>query len=103
MKTIKKRPTTIYISGPITDDPDYVKHFQEAAEKLRRRGFQVMDPTVWTRENLKLSYEEYMKLDLTMLEVCDAIYMLPGWANSRGAKRELDRAVELELTVFYNN
>lgn len=80
-----------------------MKHFQEAAEKLRRRGFQVLDPTVWTRENLKLRYEEYMQLDLAMIAVADAIYMMPGWSDSNGARRELDRAVELGLTVFYSN
>lgn len=104
MKTIrKKKPLKFYLSGPITNDPDYVKHFQEAAKKLRNLGHQVLDPTVWTRENVKLDYEEYMKLDLAMLEVCDAIYMMPGWSNSRGALRELERAIELGLVVYYSN
>ena len=103
MKIIKKKPTKIYISGPITGDPDYVAHFKQHREKLENKGFQVLDPTVWTRENLKLSYEEYMALDLAMLEVCDAIYMMPGWANSRGALRELDRATELKLKIYYSN
>lgn len=91
----------IYVSGPITHDPHFREHFQEHAQKLRDKGHTVLDPTVWDREKVHLSYDEYMKLDLTMLEVCNAIYMLPGWADSKGAKQELDRAAQLGLRIFY--
>lgn len=104
MKTIKKKqPLKIYLSGPITNDPNFVDHFQEHAKKLRDKGYIVLDPTVWARESVKLEYEEYMKLDLAMLEICDAIYMLPGWSNSRGALIEQQRAIELEMVVYYSN
>lgn len=91
----------IYISGPITDDPDFMQHFTAAETKLKERGHQVLNPIVWAKEGLKLEYDEYMKLDLAMLSICDAIYMLPGWANSKGAKIELDYAADRKKRIFY--
>ncbi len=84
----------IYISGPITGNPDYKKQFSEVATKLRSEGHQVLDPTVWAREGLELEYEEYMLLDFAMVDVADAVLMLPGWQNSKGAQREYWRAKE---------
>lgn len=91
----------IYLSGPITNDARYKENFKNAANRLRRLGHKVLDPTIWERDGLRLSYEDYMALDLGMLEVCDAIYMMSGWADSKGARQELDRAVELGLEVYY--
>ena len=34
------------------------------------------------------AYEEYMKVSLVLLDMCDAIYLLEGWQDSRGANRE---------------
>jgi len=36
--------------------------------------------------------EEIMRRDINALLACDAIYMLPGWENSAGAKAELHLA-----------
>lgn len=91
----------IYISGPITNDPDFEKKFDYYRTLLRRRGHQVLDPTVWNREKLVLEYQEYMKLDLAMIEVCDAIYMLPNWQDSKGAQIELEYATRKGLQIFY--
>ncbi len=42
-----------------------------------------------------LEYEEYMLIDLAMVEVCDHVVLLPGWENSPGAQRERSKAVNL--------
>mgnify|MGYP003307737872 CR=1 FL=1 len=91
----------IYISGPITGEPDFIKHFSEAERKLKGKGYQVLNPIVWAKEGLKLEYDEYMTLDLAMLSICDAIYMLPGWANSKGAKTELNFAADKKIRIYY--
>ncbi len=38
---------------------------------------------------------------MSLLDRCDAILMLPGWDESRGAVRELARAKELGMQVFF--
>ena len=47
------------------------------------------------------SYEEYMKIDMSLLSICDTIYMLKGWENSRGANREYGYALGKRMTILY--
>ena len=92
----------IYISGPITGTDDYMQRFGEAAEKLFRRGYVPVNPA---EVNSKLpactTYEEYMKMSICMLDMCEAIYMLDGWEKSRGANREYGYALgQKKLIIF---
>ena len=86
----------IYISGKVTGLPKgrVKKKFKDAEEWLRLEGFIPVNPTVM-EDNPGLDYEDYMHVCLAMLDVCDAIYMLPDWGDSPGARRELKHA-ELE-------
>lgn len=88
----------VYISGSISDDPQYKKHFKRAETKLKKEGYLVFNPTCIP---VIFNYWEFMKIDLSVLECCDKIYMLRGWQNSRGAKIELARAIELNIPVMY--
>ena len=76
----------VYISGGITGVEDYKKKFADAEQALYLEGHQPFNPTKLDFPNL--DYEEYMRLDFCLLDMCDAIYMLKGWENSRGANRE---------------
>jgi len=46
-------------------------------------------------------FEGWLERDLEILSRCDAIFMLKGWKQSRGAKREYARAKELGLEIMY--
>lgn len=46
-------------------------------------------------------YAEYMLVDLTILGVCEGIYMLRGWEHSNGAREELKLAKEKGLLIMY--
>jgi hypothetical protein len=91
--------TKVYISGPMTGLPGLNKAaFDAAAQRLKRLGFQVVNPHDLARPGLE--WEEAMKVDIAALVKCDAILLLPGWENSRGAALEGIIARELGLTIY---
>ena len=46
---------------------------------------------------------KWIEGDLEMLWRCDAIYMLKGWEDSRGAVTERDQAITIDLQVIYED
>ena len=94
----------IYISGPVTGIDNYNENFSNAEEYLKDNGYKaVINPTkvndILPEEYI--SYEEYMKIDMSLLSICDTIYMLKGWENSRGANREYGYALGKRMTILY--
>ena len=85
----------VYISGPITGTIDYIERFAKAEDKLAAKGYEVINPA---RVNSALprstTYRQYMDMSLTMLSMCDAIYMLHDWERSKGAQEEFAEAVK---------
>lgn len=83
----------VYISGPITWVESYHENFKKAEKDLREKGYSVINPTAFDDKLPPLEHEEYMKLDIALLDMCDAIYMLKGWEESCGANREYGYAL----------
>lgn len=79
----------VYISGPITGIENYEKNFQKAEDFLRKRGLEVVNPVkigkTLEEGGLKLEHADYMRADIAELMKCDAIYMLDGSEDSKGA------------------
>ena len=92
----------IFISGPIRNQPDYNRPAFMAAEKmLTDAGHAVMNPVkLHPADPDSFTHSDYMRVCLAMLDVCDAIYLLPGWMDSDGAKREAVYASERGIKVW---
>ena len=90
----------IYISGGITGVENYRETFSRAHEELTKGGHDVINPAFYADTLPKLSYEEYMKLGLHFLNMCDAIYMLKGWQKSCGANREYGYALATDKIIL---
>ncbi|MDO4647741.1 MAG: DUF4406 domain-containing protein [Eubacteriales bacterium] len=96
----KKR---IYISGSISKNPKAAKvRFGEAEEKLKAAGYDVINPQkmdLILGENAQ--YEEYMRASMLLLSMCDGIYMIYGWQESKGARAELEYAIATGKYIMY--
>jgi len=67
-----ERKPRCYIAGPIVGVPDVLERFAAAVPAVEALGYEAC----------------HMRADLRALLDCDAIYMLPGWRESRGATVE---------------
>lgn len=92
----------VYISGAITGTDDYMARFKNAEIRLRLNGYDVVNPAA-VNSNLPktTTYEEYMKMSICMLDMCDAIYMIDGWEKSCGANREYGYAWAAGKTIIH--
>ena len=94
----------IYISGAITNNPNYKEDFERAEDYLQREypSADIINPALVNSFLPKsTTYEDYMKMCFCMLDMCDSICMLKGWEKSCGANRELGCAIAKKKTVFY--
>lgn len=91
----------VYLSGPMTGLPDYNKPaFFRAAAELRCYGHEVINPAEHESLAKGTAWADYIRKDLVLLAQCDAIALLPGWQNSRGARLEVYIALNLGMTCL---
>ncbi len=88
----------IYISGPITGYANFNKEaFDSASTVIREAGHDPVNPQDLPHDHGK-TWHEFMKVDIKAMLDCDAVLLLPGWANSRGATLEYRIALDLDMT-----
>lgn len=93
----------IYIAGPMTGLPEHnYPAFHAAARAWRDAGWDVANPAENFGGEQGRPYREYVRADVETLKSCDAIAMLPGWADGHsGAIWEHEIATQLlHLPVF---
>ncbi len=76
---------SIYIAGPMAGMEDFRNAFNQAEGILRMRGWTVLNPACLPDG---LPHDAYMPICLAMLGAADAIMMLSGSDESRGAEIE---------------
>ena len=113
---------TIYVAGKISGKENYRADFERARKKLSKIFFQfcgsvslaldVLDagagnpadggkPLAALPELPALRHKDYLHICFAMIDVCDAVYLLPDWKASKGARMEriyaeISRKVVLE-------
>lgn len=87
-----------YISIPITgyDIKERIETSKFVAEILGLRGFQTYNPLDLAVKFPGKSWEWYMEQDLKELHAgVNALFLCPGWRNSRGCKIEYEEALAI--------
>lgn len=90
---------TVFISGGITDVPDFKERFKEAEKHLRELGFNAINPA-GLQDNVTVgdfTHYDYMNICVALLELTDCVYFLDGWENSDGSRDEFLYASNLDI------
>lgn len=99
----ESRMLRVYIAGPYSSNPEANTLAAIAAGAvLIRAGYAPFVPHLshYVEQQHPQPYETWMQLDFAWLAVCDAIVRLPG--ASSGADREVDRARQLGIPVYFS-
>lgn len=94
----------IYISGAITNNPNYKEDFERAEDYLQREypSAEVINPALVNGFLPKsTTHEEYMRMSFCMLDMADAIFMISGWEESRGANQEYGYALAKDKIILF--
>jgi len=99
-----KRNIEVYLCGPMSGLKNYnMLAFKDATACLRDRGIKVQSPVeLNTDSDGKFpcrQWEEAMRIDISVMCMCDAVVLLLGWENSQGAALEHFIAVRLGILV----
>lgn len=105
----------VYLAGPMTGVALHnFPAFKAAAAKLRAIGIEVFNPA----ENVPAGHDaikeeakrraHYMRQDITAItgwpggpDPVDAVVVLPDWWKSRGARLEIENALQLNVPILY--
>lgn len=93
----KNRKPVIFISGPITDDPQYKEKFKAAEEFLNNKGYAVLNPA---KLPLGMEYISYMMICKSYLLEAEEVYLLKDWENSEVARLEVRLAKILNRKII---
>lgn len=101
----------IYIAGPYSSPDGHAGEDRntevaaEAAAKYFKEGWAVFCPHTMTRDIARrfipdFGWDNWLETDIAWLACCDAIHMLPGWMDSKGAYLEYIVARGLGLEIL---
>jgi hypothetical protein len=87
----------------MTGQPDWNRYEFALAEQRLSVNHTVLNPAnhipIYQPESI--THDQYMSIALAMLDCCDAVYMLHGWQDSKGARIEHQYAIEHGKVIMY--
>lgn len=82
----------VYLAGPMTGWANGNKEsFHKKAKELHEQGHIVWNPA---HNPDGMGHDEYLHVCEAMIDICDAVYFLYGWSQSKGARREFNYACQ---------
>lgn len=90
----------VYISGAMSNRMNtYKREFDFYEQRLKTQGHIVINPATMP---IGLDPDRYMPICLSMIDGADAIFMMDGWEQSRGARLEKAYAEYQGKDVMYD-
>ncbi|CUR82612.1 DUF4406 domain-containing protein [Achromobacter xylosoxidans] len=97
---VNRAPRT-YLAGPMSGYPELnFPLFHAEAKRLRESGHEVVNPAE-INPDITSGWADCMRADIAALVTCEAIALLPGWQQSRGASLEHHIATQLGMQVIH--
>ena len=92
----------IYIGGKITGLDNPGEKFNKKQKELENMGHIVVNPIVLdVLLGEGFSHEDFMKVCYTLIDLCDCVYLLDNWTDSKGATLERSYALANGKEVIY--
>lgn len=86
----------VFLSGAVTLDKNYREKFGLAEQVLSKMGYIVLNPAVLPGG---LEYDEYLRITLAMLSEADGVCVFDDWAESNGARVEIEEALHKGMPI----
>lgn len=92
----------IYLSGPISNNPNFRRMFREAKSILEAQGYSdIVNPAELCEViPSNYPYDRILDLCIDMLAECDVLILLPGWRESHGCGREYGYAQAADKIIM---
>ena len=83
-------PKKVYIAGKISGTKDYMGKFEAAERFLVACNYVPINPAKVLSElpEKDMEHEDYMHICFAIIDICDAVWFMDGWKESKGATQE---------------
>jgi predicted RNA-binding protein len=90
----------VYISGGISNVPDYLQRFTAAENELKKKFPEavILNPC---RQPQGLTWEAYMTMAAVDVAIADMVYFLRNWRESKGARMEMNLALKYAKDILF--